>query len=95
MITYYQEETEKVGIASEIVLEMEANPVARFFLGFERFKAIYSYIIVPTILTGLYWVIKNKYRDSILAIEAYAISFFMLGFLNFLNDGSILLGILM
>ena len=55
MITYYQEEAEKVGIAKEVVLEMEANPVARFFLGFERFRAIYSYILVPAILSGLYW----------------------------------------
>ena len=95
MITYYQGEAEKVGIAKEVVLEMEANPVARFFLSFERFRVIYSYIIVPMVLTGLYWVIRNKYKYNILAIEAYAISFFMLGFLNCLNDVSILLGLLL
>ena len=95
MITYYQEEAERVGIAKEVVLEMEVNPVARFFMGFERFRLIYSYIFAPMVLSGLYWIIRNKYKDSILAIEAYAISFFMMGFLNFLNDASILLGVLM
>ena len=95
LIKYYEDAAKTVGIAEEVAITMEANPIAKFIFRFEAFKYIYSYILVPGILTGLYWFIRNKYNQEIFAIEAYSIAFFMIGFLNFMNDLSLAIGVLL
>lgn len=94
LIKYYEDAAKIVGIAEEVSLVMEANPIARFFYGIESVKSIYSFILAPGILTSLYYFIRRKYSKQVVVLEAYAIGFFMFGLLDFLNDFSLLLGVL-
>lgn len=94
LIKYYEEAAQQVGIAEEVVMIMEQNPMARLFFNFVGIKAIYSYIIAPGLLIGLYYFIRRKYFYQAEALEAYAVSFFAFMFLNFMNDISIALGVL-
>ena len=93
LIWHLEDVAEKVGIAKEVVLQYEANPVAKFFLGLQGFKLIFSYVIAPGLLTGLYWFIRRQYAHQGVVIEAYAVSFFMFAMLDFLNDISIAMGL--
>ena len=95
LMGHYISEAEKIGIAAEVVREFEVNPLTRYMLGFERFKFIWSYILVPGIMTGMYWGLRKKYFNQRIVLEAFAISFFMFGLLNFLNDAAIALGVLL
>ena len=94
LIKYYEDAAEAVGIAKSVALQYETNPVARYFFSMVDLKRMYSYIIMPGVLTGLYWFIRRKYNKEPFAIEAYAIAFFMFGLLSALNDLSLLMGIL-
>lgn len=97
MITRLTEQAEEAGMvenARQLALTYEANPIAKWIFGLRNFKAIYSYVVVPSILTGLYWMIRRKYFQYYDILEAYAVSFFCFGFLNAMNDVSIMLGML-
>ena len=95
LIKYYEDAAEAVGIAKSIALEYETNPVARWFFSLIDIKIMYSYVIMPGVLTALYWFIRHKYNKEPVAIEAYAIAFFMFGLLSFLNDLSLAVGVLL
>ena len=94
LINSYQDVAETVGIAEEVVLIMEANPVARYFFNLEAAKQIYSYVLVPSLLIGFYYVLRRKYAHDIFVLEAYALAFMALALLDVSNDISILLGFL-
>ena len=94
LIKYYEDVAETVGVAEEVVLQMEANPVARWFFGIASFKLIYSYILAPGLLIGLWWFLRKKYYNDEIVLQSYAVALFAFFFLNFMNDFSILLGVL-
>ena len=94
LINAYQDVAVTVGVVEEVVLLMEVNPIARWFFGMEAFKQIYSYILVPTLLIGFYYVLRRKYAKDIFVLEAYALAFMCLALLDVTNDISILLGFL-
>lgn len=95
LIKYYEDAAQQVGVAEEVVLIMEQNPIARYFFNFSGFKAMYAYIIAPGSLTAMYWFIRRKYYEQEIALQAYAVGFFMFMFLNFMNDISLAIGILL
>lgn len=92
IVWHMQEVAEKVQIAESVVLEYEANPIARYFMSLGQFKFIFSYIIAPGTLIGLYYYIRNKYSKDNVVIESYSIAFLMVCVMDFLNDLSIALG---
>ena len=94
LIKYYEDAAEAVGVAKEVALQYETNPVARKLLGMEDFRRMYSFVIMPGVLSGMYWLIRRKYNKDPIAIEAYAIAFFMFGLLTASNDLSIVAGLL-
>jgi len=94
LINSYQDVAATVGVAQDVVLMFEVNPVARWFFSMEAFKQIYSYILVPSLLIGFYYVLRRKYARDIFVLEAYALAFMALALLDVTNDVSILLGFL-
>ncbi len=94
LINSYQDVATTVGVAEDVVLLMEANPIARYFFSLENARQIFSYAIVPSILIGFYYVLRRKYAKDIFVLEAYALAFMVLGLLDASNDVSILLGFL-
>ncbi len=94
LINSYQDVAATVGIAEDVVLLMELNPVARWFFSLDAFNQIYSYILVPSLLIGFYYFIRRKYADDKFIVEAYALAFMALALLDVTNDVSILLGFL-
>ena len=94
LINSYQDVATTVGIAEDVVLLMEVNPIARWFFSLDAFNQIYSYILVPTVLIGFYYVLRRKYANDIFVLEAYALAFMALALLDASNDVSILLGFL-
>ena len=91
-LSYYKDVARNVGVAESVVMEMETNPIARYFLGIERFKLIYSFILAPGVLVGFYWYMRRKYWEDKIKIEAFAVAFFMFMLLNILNDASLVIG---
>ncbi len=94
LIKYYGDVAKTMGIAEDRVLQMEANPVARWFFGIANLKVIYSYILAPGLLMGLYYYLRKRYYQDQIVLQSYAVALFSFFFLNFLNDISILLGVL-
>lgn len=94
MINSYQDVAATVGIAEDVVLIMEANPVARWFFSFEMGKQMFSFVVAPALLIGLYYNLRRRYADNPIVLESYAIAFVALAFMDVLNDVSILLGFL-
>ena len=94
LINSYQDVARTVGVAEEAVLLMEANPVARYFFGLEMGKHIFSFVLAPALLIGLYYNLRRKYAKDIVVLESYAIAFVALALIDALNDISILLGFL-
>ncbi len=93
MLKHYEDQAKMIGVAQSVVYEAEANPIARYMLELENFKYIYSFALVPGMLTGIYWFIRNKRGYDELTIEAYAVAFCSIAFLNVMNDVSLMLGI--
>ena len=83
---------QKVQVAESVVLQYEVNPVAQYFFKFQGLKMIFSYVIAPGILAGLYYFIRKKYAKEWVAVEAYSIAFLVVCLMNFLNDISIAMG---
>lgn len=95
LLTYYQDVAKTMEYAEEIVLEFEANPVAKWFFRFAGLKQMYSYVIAPGLLIGLYYFLRKKYLYDPFILESYSIALFCFFFLNFMNDIGLALGILM
>ena len=94
LITYYSDAAKVVGVAEDAVLVMEANPIARWFFGIDSARHIFSYAIAPAMVTGMYWFLRRKYYNERPVLEAYAVGFLCLATMDFLNDASIALGVL-
>ena len=95
LLFYYSEAAKTMEVAQEAVLLMEANPVAKWFFGFEGLKLVYSFIIAPGMVLGLYYYLRKRYYNDQVVLQSYAVALFGMFSLNFLNDISIVLGVLM
>jgi len=95
LIKYYEDAAETVGIAKEVVIQLEANPVARWFFALVGFKYIFSYAVAPGFLAGYYWYLRHKYINQVYTLEGYSIAFFVITLLAATNDLSLLMGVLL
>lgn len=89
-ITATQKSMEKL---LEIV---EANPLAAWALKFDKSRLIYSLVIAPAMLFGIYYYIRKKYISyNIDYVESAAFMAAITFLINFFNDASYLIGFLL
>ena len=94
LISSYKTTAEELGIAEEIVMMFEGNPFARHILRVESLALIYSYVLMPGLLFGLYALVRKKYEYKPEIINAFVTAIVVMAISNFLNDFSVLLGVL-
>ena len=94
LLQQYVSVAQNIGVAEDIVLQMERNPLARWVFSFEQMRFFWSFLIVPGVLAAFYWFARNKYRYDKILLESHAVFFLMIGSINAMNDISILIGVL-
>jgi len=92
VLNSYRTVAEMIGEAKEIAYAFEANPIAKFMFKINAFRLIYSYVIVPGLIAGFYYMIRKN--TTIQSTTTFALAIFVMALCNFLNDFSVLLGIL-
>jgi len=83
----------QIGAMEDIGIQFEANPITKYIFQLGFFKTIYSYVFMPGLLFGTYYLFRKK--NNIDSVIAFAVAICVMAFSNFLNDLSILLGVLM
>ena len=86
------EQTQKQ--ADNLIKYVEANPVGALVLQIDKFRYIYSFVILPGMMIGFYYYIRKKYIEKQEVLMMWAIMIFTTFALNFLNDFSSLMGFL-
>ena len=86
------EQTQKQ--ADNLIKLVEANPVGALVLQIDKFRYVYSFFILPSMMLGFYYYIRKKYLQNQDVLMMWAIMIFTTFALNFLNDFSALMGFL-
>mgnify|MGYP001614664816 CR=1 FL=1 len=75
---------------------VEGNPVAAWLLKFEKIRIIYSAVLAPALIFGMYYYHRRKYleKDQHL-VESFSVVAAMVFLINFFNDASYLFGFLL
>lgn len=95
LVVKYTNPQQEVQDRKEVVAMMEANPLAALFLQFKKLSIIYSVVIAPGFVFGIYYWVRKKYIErDMLAIETFSITITAMTLINFFNDFSYLLGFL-
>jgi len=79
----------------KVVDTMETNPIARYFFRTQQLRFMFSFVIAPSLLAGMYYFLRKRYFDHPDILGAYAVAIFVVALMDASNDVSILLGILM
>ena len=87
----------QIGAAEDVVMQFEANPLARVFLAVENWSLIYSVVVMPGVIAGLYYAARRHLlaKGDELTLTSIAVMILAMSFSNFLNDFSIILGVLL
>ncbi len=80
--------------ADNLIKLVEANPVGALVLQIDKFRYIYSFVIVPGMMIGFYYYIRKKYIEKQDILTMWGIMIFTTFALNFLNDFANLMGFL-
>ena len=86
------EQTQKE--ATDLIKYVEANPIGSLILQLNKFRYVYSFFILPSMLLGFYYYIRKKYFYNQDVLMMWGIMIFTTFALNFLNDFSALMGFL-
>jgi len=74
----------------------EAAPLTKIALQFKQFGFIFSMIFVPAFIGGSYYALRRKWAHDLekykFALDSFAMTLFLVGVTNVINDFSILLG---
>jgi hypothetical protein len=95
---YYIESHQAVattlGVQERVVLESEANPIAKLFFKVKGINYVYTFVLLPGILFGTYLALRKKAKDAqnSFVLEHYALTILMVSIMNVLNDTAVLLG---
>ena len=86
----------QLDMAKDVVLQFEANPFARKMLDLSNFTLIYSMVVMPGIIGGLYYGLRRYLlkRGDEPKLATIAMMVLLVSAANFLNDFSILMGVL-
>ena len=96
LVGYYTSGDGLKDSGTKIIAATEANPLAALILNISSIKYLYSMIIMPGIVFSLYYYFRKKYKDKDMdVVESFATMFLMIAFLDFMNDLTYLLGVLM
>ena len=75
---------------------VEGNPFAAWALKFEKGRILYSLVLAPALMFGMYYYIRQKYiLKDIIYIESSAFMAAVMFLINFFNDASYLVGFLL
>ena len=92
-ISYYLYDESQTPEDARAVIEMaEVNPWFRKLLMIEKVNNVVT-LIVPAIVTTIYFVLRKKIKDEE-SVAAFAFMIFFFGVADFLNDLAALLGLL-
>ena len=85
--------SEEVAItAKQLTTLVEQNPIAAFALQFKKAQIVYSLVLSPALMWGLYYYMRKKYKDrDIVVVEMFAFTSVIMFLINFLNDATYLL----
>ncbi|KKL17990.1 hypothetical protein LCGC14_2479990 [marine sediment metagenome] len=92
LLNSYQTTAELLGMAEEVVYIFEINPIARYFFQVEALKLVYTFVLMPSFLGFIYYIVRRKNDTNPDGTMAFAIALLIMGIANFLNDFSVLLG---
>ena len=95
LIAKYTSNEQIIETGKAIIAAGEQNPIAALLLQFNKAKFLYSYVIAPSLLIGIYWFFRNKYGQNQEVLEGFAITTAMVFLINFFNDASYLMGFLL
>ena len=94
LIAKYTSNQDIIDSGKAIIAAGEQNPLAALLLTFNKAKFLYSYVIAPAFLLGIYWFFRKKYYDNQEILEGFAMTTAMIFIINFFNDASYLIGFL-
>ena len=77
---------------NNIVKVFEANPLAKWALQIEQFKAIFSFVIIPSFIGALYYIVRRGGNEDYIAFTS--LLFFLVGLFNIMNDLGVLIGVI-
>ena len=81
--------------AKEITTLVEQNPIAAMILQFEKAKYVFSFVLFPAMVCGVYYYHRRKHKDTNQEyLESMAVIIFLSFLFNFFNDASYLMGFL-
>ena len=94
LIKYYEDAAQQIGVAKEIAVQFERNPIAKWFFTIDALRSMYQFILAPGLLMGLYWYIRRRYYNNPDVLQSFAVALLTFFVLDFLHDVSLLLGVL-
>lgn len=94
LIAKYTTSEDIIESGKAIITAAEQNPIAALLLQFNKLKLIYSFVLMPAFLTGIYWYFRRRYKHHKEVIEGFAVTTAMVFLINFFNDVSYLIGFL-
>ena len=90
LIAKHMSIAETIGAGQAAVLQIEANPLMRWVLEIPKLQYIFSYVIVPSLVFALAYLVRKK-RDTDL-YSFFALLVFFIALTDFLNDLGFVLG---
>lgn len=96
-VSYHKDVAKDLKIQEKAALMYEANPVMRTFLELGNFQVIFSYVIIPSVFTMFYYFHRKKLvaDGNIHALNSMAVMIFMAFMIDFMNDLSIVMGLVL
>ena len=91
LITKHTSVAEIIGAGQQAVLQIEANPLMRWVLEIPKLQYIFSYVIVPSLVFALAYLVRKK-RDTDL-YSFFALLVFFIALTDFLNDLGYIIGL--
>ena len=95
LIAKYTSNEQIIETGKAIIAAGEQNPIAALFIQFNKLKMVYSFVLMPAFLIGIYWFFRNKYKQNQEVLEGFAVTTAMVFLINFFNDASYLTGFLL
>ena len=94
LIAKYTTVSDIIDSGKAIIAAGEQNPLSALLLGFDKMRFVYSFVLMPAFLIGIYWFFRKKYYGNHEVLEGFAVTTFMVFMINFFNDASYLMGFL-
>ena len=91
IITLRMDLAKTLKVSEKAVKLAEANPIAKMFINVEGISYIFTYAIMPALIFSMYYYIRKRFSYDMVIVELYSIFFFVVAFLDAMNDLAVLL----